>query len=625
MTTSADPISVSVALERGSEPPAIEIPLSQDLPAGAYVRVMPISHTLSGLVAESVALPDGTVCEEVLRFDMAIQRKAWLTHAKTTGITVVRLPRAMQKGETLRLTSYFGSLDYAGGDEPVQYSNEPARPCFAGMAWIFWLELAEGLEAESPRRQVSPEVHLSFQTGSPEKMQAIWKADDNLLLRHLDYSHNPVVQTGSVRIQAPDTQEAYELKLSEQVEKNCLPTESEASVGSRYRVTDSEGKTVLSNARPLTASGQKVCFGEFHWHCDLSSDGKRPLRDALRTAREELGLDFAGPSDHIWVGGDFGAGKTPEMQAEALREFDEPGRFAVLPGAEMSHHVGHANFYCDSIENYLQMCRNLPAAGEASRLDRDYQYAWDILTGALIPGHTVLVPHHPNMNSFDQEGVTRPETNRPYWNAMTFPRGRERADMRLYEIYQTRSSFEAEALNADWRIKAGGYGASVRSALMKGYRFGFTAGTDNHNGWPSRNQNSGLLDGLTAVLTDQIETASIWQALHARRCYATTGARIICDVTLNGYPIGSELKLAWDAERKMDIKIYGTAPLERVEVISAGEVLARLPVKDGSWDLETQWEDQRPGRPVHDVYYYLRIRQQDGNLAWLSPFWIDQP
>jgi hypothetical protein len=379
----------------------------------------------------------------------------------------------------------------------------------------------------------------------------------------------------------------------------------------------------MSNPLPRTGNGQKVCFGEIHWHTELSSDGKRPLKDALHSAKEELCMDFAGPGDHIWRSGVFGENATPEMQAEDLRDADDPGHFAVIPGAELSCRVGHANFYCDSIERYLQVCANLPNARPPAEAEMATQYGWHLLTESLVPGKTALIPHHTNTNSYDREKVVNPDTGRPYWSAMTFPCGKEMPHVRCMEIYQSRGSFEAEEPDPDWRIACGGYGASARSALMKGYRIGFTGGTDNHVGWPSRNQHGGKVDGLTAVLTDAIDTASIWKALYNRHCYATTGARMVCDVTLNGKPIGSELTLPWDAPREIKIRIHGTAPLECVEVISAGVVIDSIPVENGSPDLITTWEDLRPGRPLHDVYYYLRIRQADGNIAWLSPFWID--
>ena len=40
-------------------------------------------------------------------------------------------------------------------------------------------------------------------------------------------------------------------------------------------------------------------------------------------------------------------------------------------------------------------------------------------------------------------------------------------------------------------------------------------------------------------------------------------------------------------------------------------------------DVLAEWVDERRTRPVHDAYYYLRVRQQDGHCAWSSPIWID--
>jgi hypothetical protein len=115
----------------------------------------------------------------------------------------------------------------------------------------------------------------------------------------------------------------------------------------------------------------------------------------------------------------------------------------------------------------------------------------------------------------------------------------------------------------------------------------------------------------------------LFRALHARRCYATTGARIVADVTLNGAPMGSELRLQPGTERRLRVKIRGTAPLECVQVIHCGHLLAELPVAADSPDLDAEWVDERPGRPLQDVYYYVRARQHDGECLWTSPFWID--
>jgi hypothetical protein len=97
----------------------------------------------------------------------------------------------------------------------------------------------------------------------------------------------------------------------------------------------------------------------------------------------------------------------------------------------------------------------------------------------------------------------------------------------------------------------------------------------------------------------------------------------VADATLNGQPLGSELQLAPDAPRAFRIRVHGTAPLVAVQLISMGAVLADLPVDGDSPDLELTWSDDRPGRPLEDVYYYVRARQADGHCAWLSPWWVD--
>ncbi len=48
---------------------------------------------------------------------------------------------------------------------------------------------------------------------------------------------------------------------------------------------------------------------------------------------------------------------------------------------------------------------------------------------------------------------------------------------------------------------------------------------------------------VAAVRAARCERGAIWQALRARRTYATTGARIILEVRANGHPAGSEIAL----------------------------------------------------------------------------------
>jgi len=226
------------------------------------------------------------------------------------------------------------------------------------------------------------------------------------------------------------------------------------------------------------------------------------------------------------------------------------------------------------------------------------------------------------MDSWVRERVVR-EDGRPFWCAMHFPLPAERSVVRLYEMVQTRGAFETEETDPLWRVADGGLGGSARTALLRGYRAGFVGGTDNHCGWPTR-QGSRTC-GLTAVQAPSLDQPGIFRAFHDRRCYATSGARIVADATLNGHPMGSEIRLEPTAPRVFRIWIRGTAPIERVEIVHAGYVLARLPVAPDSLDFRAEWADERPGRPLEDAWYYVRARQADGHCAWLSPFWVDLP
>ena len=348
--------------------------------------------------------------------------------------------------------------------------------------------------------------------------------------------------------------------------------------GGRVEVRDGAGRSALSNAPPLALDGTPILFGEFHWHTDFSGDGQRPTADALRSARDELALDFAGPADHLSPGATYrGSGaagnvtRTVAEQAALCRPFEEPGRFCAVPAAELSRRYGHANIYTESWDLLLELTGRFAAELAPAWERQPDRYDLASLVRLCPPGRALVVPHHTNMDSFVREGVVR-EDGRPAWCAMHWPRPANRDVVRLVEMVQTRGCFEAEETDARWRIWDGGLGGSVRTALARGYRLGFVGGTDNHSGWPTR-KGDGFC-GLTAIQAPALAWGELFRALHARRCYATTGARIVADVTLNGAPMGSELRLQPGAERRLRVRIRGTAPLECVQVIHCGHLLA---------------------------------------------------
>jgi hypothetical protein len=281
-------------------------------------------------------------------------------------------------------------------------------------------------------------------------------------------------------------------------------------------------------------------------------------------------------------------------------EFYVPGHFVTLPAWEWSTTRGHANIYLQSPDI---------SAGPDDRWSAGVhpsQVAW--------PDGVIVVPHHTNIRST----LVR-ENGSHFWHEYDWSIPNPR--IRLVEIQQTRGNFEADELDPAWRIVTGGIGASVRDALGMGYRIGFVGGTDNHSGYPVRDPEPlGRYGGLTGFLARDLTREEIWQAMQHRRTYATSGAPIVCYFDINDAVMGSEQVWRADEGVHFSAKVYGTAPIEVVEVVSNGAPVWQA--TPNACDIELA-EEVLPSPSGNSTYYYLRLRQADGYMAWTSPVWLD--
>jgi len=561
---------------------------------------------LQGLRITEVCYENGTFhlpfAHQFSRQEMEVD---WTWHIRTMSMVVLRVTTELPSGTVLEV-----HMCYTTKRQPTRYS---------GLSWTMSLGIIN-----APRvmdfREIAAPVEIQFVPGPADRLEAYLKPDGRLLVEHFDSHGNPTNKyDGKLMITA--AHEQIEVQSSVGVAATAIQLPTSASGATRVHVQDADGRDTLSNARPVAMDDMPIFFGECHWHTNFSGDGQRSMYDALRSARDELGLDFAGSADHMGGNGRYGK-NTPETQAEICEKFDEPGRFCTIPGAELSRRYGHANLYTDSFELFVELTSRFPNELAPVWNEEPNRYGFRALTELCPSGRALIVPHHTNMDSYVRERVVR-EDGRPFWCAMHWPIPADRKVVRLFEMVQTRGAFETEETDEEWRVYDGGLCGSARTALMRGYRLGFIGGTDNHCGWPTR-RGAGYC-GLTAVQASSLDTRTIFDALYQRRCYATSGARIVADATLNGHPMGSKLKLKPGEERKLRIRIRGTAPIVAVQIVHCGYILAELPVEDGQLDFDGEWSDERPGRPLEDIYYYIRARQTDGHCVWLSPFWIDLP
>lgn len=196
----------------------------------------------------------------------------------------------------------------------------------------------------------------------------------------------------------------------------------------------------------------------------------------------------------------------------------------------------------------------------------------------------------------------------------------------------TATDFEGEGCGRPnyWRNN---YQNSVRSALARGYRLGIVASGDSHDG---RSGNSdwmrvrkGYRNGLVAVYAPELTREAVFDGLWDRRCYGTSGPRILLDFALNQARMGQELDTDSDRScRRIQVDVAGTAPLREIAVVRNGRAAYIRREKEEQAAFE--WIDQEEfaeislegydGRPF--VYYYIRILQEDGEMVWSSPIWV---
>jgi len=372
-----------------------------------------------------------------------------------------------------------------------------------------------------------------------------------------------------------------------------------------------------------SAPENRIFWGDIHGHANLCDGGVRSPEEYFAWGRDVMALDFCALTTH-----DFGlALADPETRWEKLQatinDIDTPGSFVTFVAWEASHiglpsgqPVGHKNLVFRG--NRTPFLNGSPYG--THRVCVDYG-SYDELIDLVRDLDCLVIPHHP-LNPVLPGGLG---TN---WNE--FWPERER----LVEIYSLWGT--SEGMDTPRRTAGAVEGTSVLAALMRGYRLGFVAGSDTHDGRPANPQepwSAATSAGLTAVFAPSLTREAVYEALWQRSCYATTGARIILHTHVGGLPMGKTRRLSQSdpliREREIRVRVMGTGEIECAEVIRNGQVVHTF-VGDGM-DIEAAWVDSTPLPMIaladaagqRFVFYYIRVCQRDGHWAWASPVWFE--
>ncbi len=183
-------------------------------------------------------------------------------------------------------------------------------------------------------------------------------------------------------------------------------------------------------------------------------------------------------------------------------------------------------------------------------------------------------------------------------------RGWEGYDPELQPVYEITSGWR-EAREEGTGFQAQGKVRSAWEALDRGYRIGFVGSGDTHWLGPGEDY------GITGAYAKEFSREGIFEALRARRVFASTGPRMVLDFRVNGTFLGGETT----ATGPVRIEAGVEGETEKVEVVRDHRVI------HATAQARFTYVDQS-GRGERASYYYLRVTQKDGMQAWSSPVWV---
>jgi hypothetical protein len=372
----------------------------------------------------------------------------------------------------------------------------------------------------------------------------------------------------------------------------------------RRLAIETDGFAAVSNPQLVEEPPDLLLFwGDPHIHTCLSDGAQRPA-EAYAWARKCGLVDFAALADHDACWGLLEGPPWEETQ-RAANDAYVPGGFVTLIGYEWS----------TRLEGWTEGHRNVYYPGQSGPMIHSHAPPGNTVAGlveALRGTGALVIPHHPSA----PQPTHSTDWSHPAPDAQ-----------RLVEIC---SKWGVSERRGGERPLTKPIGTTVQEGLAAGHRVGFVGGGDTHSsmggGYMTETPRHNLLYpecGMTAVWAAELTREDIFAALRARRCYATTGPRMLVLFSVNGAPMGSEIVArAADAPRKVEALVAGTATVTRVDVVRDNEDVHT--VRPDATECALTWTDESP-LPPRGGFYYLRVTQSDGHMAFASPVWVDPP
>lgn len=374
---------------------------------------------------------------------------------------------------------------------------------------------------------------------------------------------------------------------------------------------DLDGTTLLSNpVRCTREPATRIWWGDPHVHTIISRciwQRCRSLNFCFVCARYVTGLDWVAAADHV-SNGRSGPEKW-KAQRIAARLFDCPPDFATLLGYEASLKGGAGGdnniYFADDAEEFLDEYEEGNTRTLCDKLgDQDF---------IMVPHHTTRTGKHGELSDELYLGVTH---------------------MPVVEIHSKWGTSEYRGNpNALHEVHPGP--SYVQDYLGKGCAFGFIGGTDSHATMPSgggdESSHIDRLPGITAALAPALNRGNVFAAVRCRHCYATSGERILVEMTAAGRRMGADVNWPDPSKpREIHVEAAAESDIVQLDIVRNGENVHT--VKGDGWRAQASWTDEEnlsgaayaPAGAFTQpfAYYYIRVTCASGAQAWTSPTWL---
>ncbi|MCX7012442.1 MAG: hypothetical protein NTW86_07760 [Candidatus Sumerlaeota bacterium] len=352
----------------------------------------------------------------------------------------------------------------------------------------------------------------------------------------------------------------------------------------------------------INGAEHKIYRGDLHRHTELSWDGggvgDGSILEFYRYMLDSVDMDFGAITDHQ------GGGERPYnwwMTQKTADLYHTPREFIPLYGYERSatYPNGHRNvFHTERGIPVTQFFTNPTFNGERPGIG----------SGDLLADDTKLLykdVHDTNGIAISHTSATRMGTD---W------RDNDPEVEPVVEIFQgCRTSYEYEgAPRADKPPKQGEASRSgyqplgfVWNAWAKGYRLGVITSSDHGSTHMS----------YAMVYSPADSREGIVDSIRKRQTYGAT-ANIILDVRSQGGFMGSDYQSA--EPPTFQVKAIGTSNIAQVDIIKDATFAYQAQPNERQIDFSYTDSDFGPG--AH--YYYVRLIQDDKEMAWGSPTWV---